>query len=130
MLCMTVLILTFVNIFKIENFMDYSTASPCSFYIAASVFALLAIVTATGVLDSLFCKKYAPWFKNGKFVWKQVVYNRKRMRMLSVLLFVVISIILFAVPECDVSEVAFAISVLMLAVIFSIVASVWAVEKR
>lgn len=111
--------------------MDYNTTPDIVFYIVASLFMLLAIITATGKIDSLYCKKYVPGFKNGKFtLWKQINFNRKRMRLLAVLLLVVIAMLLLAVPELNLSETAMAILLLGVAAAFSVIAMKWAVEKE
>ena len=111
--------------------MDNNVTPAMTFYIAAAFLILLAIVTATGKIDSLYCKKYAPGFKNGKFTWcKQINYNHKRLRLLLVIMLVVMAMLLLAVPELGLPETASAISVLAVAVTNSVVAMVWAVEKE
>ena len=111
--------------------MDYNTTPPMVFYIVASLFILFAIVAATGKADSLFCKKYGPGFKNGKFTWrKQMNFNRKRMRLLTVVLLVVMAMLLLTVPELGLSETAAVISILTFAVVNSVIAFTWALEKE
>ena len=111
--------------------MDYNTTPPEVFYIAASLFMLLAIVTATGKIDSLYCKKHGPGLKNGKFTWwRQINFNRKRMRLLSVILLVVMAMLLLAAPVFGLSETAMAISVLAFAAVNSVIAFTWAIEKE
>ena len=111
--------------------MDYNTTPPMVFYIVASLFVLLAIIAATGKADLLFCKKYGPGLKNGKFTWwKQVNFNRKRMRLLTVILLVVMAMLLLAAPVFGLSETALAVSVLSFAVVNSVIALTWAVEKE
>ena len=111
--------------------MDYNTTSPAVFYIVASLFLLFAIVTATGKIDSLFRKKYGPGFKNGKFTcWKQMNFNRKRMRLLTVIQLVGMAMLLLAVPKLELSETAAVISILTFAVVNSVIAFTWALEKE
>ena len=109
---------------------DMELQTEFSFYIASAVFLLLAVITATGKMDSLFCKKHTPALKNGKFVWKPINYNPKRMRPLLVAMFVIISLLLLAVPLCGLSETAMAVAVLLVTLLFSVVAMLWAVEKK
>ena len=119
------------------NVFDMELQTESSFYIASAIFFLLAVITATGKLDTLFCKKYSPALKNGKFAWKQITYNPKRMRPLLVAMLVIISLLLLAVPLFGLSETAVAVAVLLVAVavllvtlLFSVVAMMWAVEKE
>lgn len=102
-----------------------------SFYICSLIFVLLAIITATGKVDALYCKKYAPGFKNGKFTWrKQINYNPKRMRPLTVVMFVIIGLLLLAVPVWGFTEQTMGIVIISVVVVYSIIALKWAVEKE
>ena len=112
------------------NVFDMELQTESSFYIASAIFFLLAVVTATGKLDTLFCKKYSPALKNGKFTWKQITYNPKRMRPLLVAMLVIISLLLLAVPLFGLSETAMAVAVLLMTLLFSVVAMQWAVKKE
>ena len=100
-----------------------------SFYIASAIFFLLAVVTATGKIDSLFCKKHFPALKNGKIIWKQINYNPKRMRPLFVALLVALSLLLLAVPLFGLWETAMVVVVIIVVLLFSVIAMRWAVEK-
>ena len=100
------------------------------FYIVASVLILLAIVVSTGKIDSLFCRKYGPGFKDGKFTWwKLIRYNPKRMRPLLVVLLVIIGCMLLAIPVFGFPEHVMGIVIIVFAVVFSVIALLWAVEK-
>ena len=124
----TVLIVTFVDITRISTLMEHN--SPTSYYIVAAVMALLAIITATGCIDRLYCKKYAPGFKDGKFtLLKPINYNPKRLRPLMVTMLAIFAVLLLAVPLLGMAEQVLAIIILAIAVLFSVVAMTWAVEK-
>lgn len=100
------------------------------FYIVASVLILLAIVVSTGKIDSLYCKKYGPGFKDGKFTWwKLIRYNPRRMRPLLVTMLVITGLLLLAVPLLSLPENIAAIIVLVFLVVSSIICLIWAVEK-
>lgn len=100
------------------------------FYIAASVFLLLAIVTATGKIDNLYTKKYAPVFKDGKFTFKLIRYNPKRIRSLAVAVMLLIALFILSVPLFNLSELAAAVISVVSAVPFVILAQTWAAEKE
>ena len=112
------------------NVFDMELQTESSFYIASAIFFLLAVITATGKLDTLFCKKYSPALKNGKFAWKQINYNPKRLRPLLVAMLFIISLLLLAVPLFGLSETAMAVAVLLVTLLFSVVAMQWAAEKK
>lgn len=112
------------------NVFDMELQTESSFYIASAIFFLLAVITATGKLDTLFCKKHSLALKNGKFAWKQINYNPKRMRPLLVAMLFIISLLLLAVPLFGLSETAVAVAVLLVTLLFSVVAMMWAVEKE
>ena len=100
------------------------------FYIAASVFLLLAIIAATGKIDSLYCKKYGPGFKNGKFtLFKPIKYNPKRMRPLFVAMLTIMGFLVLAIPMLGLPEHVMAILIFVIAVVSSAIALTWAVEK-
>lgn len=100
------------------------------FYIAASVFLLLAIITATGIIDDLYTRKYAPGFKNGKFTFKLIKYNPKRIRTLVVVQMLLLSFLMLSAPLFKLTEIAVAVITLVLVVPFVIIAQIWAVEKE
>ncbi len=101
------------------------------FYIVSFIFLLFAAVTATGKIDSWYCRKYGPGIKNGKFTWwREFNFNPRRMRPLSVVLFLILGLIVLAVPLLDVSEQVMAIAVLSVALVFSVISMLWALEKE
>ena len=101
------------------------------FYIVASVLILLAIVVSTGKIDSLYCKKYGPGLKNGKFTWwREFNFNPRRIRPLSVVLLFIISLLILAIPLFNISELFISIAVLFVAAVFSVIAVLWALEKE
>lgn len=123
---------SFISIFvtDLEKLCCFMENPDYVYYIASAVTAILAIITATGKIDSLYCKKYLPIFKNGKFVMKPINYNPKRMRPLSVVLLLLLSLLLISVPVCGVPEFTIFIAVLSCAVVFGVIATVWALEKE
>lgn len=112
--------------------MEQYALSPNSFYVISTIFFLLALITATGKIDRLYCNKHVPGFKEGKFTWskRMIRYNPERMRPMSVLLLVIIGFLLLAIPAFGLSEDVLGIVILVIVLFFAMIAKFWAVEKE
>ena len=99
-------------------------------YIASSILVLLALITATGVLDRFNIKKYGPGFVNGRFtLWKRIIFNPKRMRFLTVGLLLITSFVLLSMQLFGLTENTAAAIILTFAAIYVLIGATWAVEK-
>ena len=99
-------------------------------YIASSILVLLALITATGVLDRFNIKKYGPGLVNGRFtLWKRIIFNPKRMRFLTVGLLLITSFALLSMQLFSLTEGTASAIIITVAVIYTIVGTTWAVEK-
>lgn len=96
--------------------------------ITAMVLVVLALVTATGVLDFIFVN-YGPGYENGKFKWwKKHVYKKFPSRIMLTVLLLAVAAILFAMEYLALSHVTATVLIVALAVACG-VCSYWMLER-
>lgn len=82
--------------------------------VMSAILFVIALVTATGVLDFIFVN-YGPGYENGKFKWfKKTKYKKRPSRIMFVTLSLVSAALLLAVEYLNFSAVAATIVILAL----------------